>query len=92
MRPIRPCAASTSCAADLIVAAQASSVTPSNPMLPIVQARIRPLAVRDDLRSGIGGWSPGNQSAGPKPSAICCRVKPRVLLDRGIGWRSGIRM
>ncbi len=50
MRPIRPCAASTSCAADLIVAAQASSVTPSNPMLPIVQARIRPLAVRDDLR------------------------------------------
>src|SRR5712691_10469698 len=29
--------------------------------------------------SGIVGWSPGNQSAGPKPSAICCRVKLSVL-------------
>ncbi len=29
--------------------------------------------------SGIAGWSPGNQSAGPKPSEICCRVKLSVL-------------
>src|SRR5262245_14320595 len=29
--------------------------------------------------SGIAGWSCGNQSAGPKPSEICCRVKVNVL-------------
>src|SRR2546430_3181963 len=29
--------------------------------------------------SGMVGWSPGNQSAGPKPSEICCRVKLSVL-------------
>src|SRR6185295_11543638 len=29
--------------------------------------------------SGIAGWSPGNQSAGPKPSEICWRVKLSVL-------------
>src|ERR1017187_4402354 len=39
--------------------------------------------------SGILGWSPGNQSAGPKPSRICARVNSRSLPVRCFGLVSG---
>ena len=39
--------------------------------------------------SGIFGWSPGNQSAGPKPSRICVRVNSRSLPARRFGVVSG---
>src|SRR5262245_2834846 len=39
--------------------------------------------------SGIVGWSPGYQSAGPKPSAICWRVNVSVVPGSDFGDVSG---
>src|SRR5580658_6502005 len=39
--------------------------------------------------SGMGGWSAGNQSAGPKPSRICARVNSKLLPARRFGLVSG---
>ena len=46
-------------------------------MAQAARARVGPLAVRDDVRHGR--VIAGNQSAGPKPSEICWRVKLSVL-------------